>query len=299
MIELRHLRYFIAVADHRHFTAAAASLGIQQPPLSIQIRNLEKDVGTPLLRRLPRQIELTEAGKTFYQDACSIVAAAEAAPEHARRAARGELGNLRVGMINSAPFHPLIPRVLREYRQEFPKVSLTLEEDSTPELADRVRTHALDLAFIRPLLEEEPDLVTEALFSEDMLVALPQGHPLLKRSAVSLASLSLERFVLFPRSVGSGLYDEIIAACRRAGFSPRIAQEASQVTSIVNLVAAGLGVSLVPASMQKIHSMGVSYRPIRGDAPVAHMSMVHRRGEASATVHQLRQLARSLARSLR
>lgn len=298
MLELRHFRYFVALAEHRHFTMAAKALGIQQPPLSIQIRKLEELVGTSLVRRVPRQIELTEAGKAFYEDARAILAAATAAPEHARRAARGELGSLRVGMINSAPFHPLVPRILREYRQTYPRIALALEEGPTPELADKVRTQALDMAFVRPLLSEEPGLVNEPLFSEEMLIAFPQGHPLLKRRTVSLASLSLERFVLFPRPVGSGLYDEIIAACRRAGFSPRISQEASQVTSIVNLVAAGLGISLVPESMQKIHSMGVSYRPIRGDAPVAHMSMVYRRGEAASTVLQLRQMARALSRAV-
>ena len=294
-MELRHLRYFVVVAEELHFRRAAEKLGIQQPPLSMQIRQLEAEIGTPLFRRAQRRVELTDAGHSFLEDARAILASAQTATGRARKAALGDHGRLRVGMINSAPFHPLILRILREYRQNHPGVWMTMEEASTPELAERIRAQNLDLAFVRPLLDATPGLITEHLFDEPVLVALPHGHPLARKRTVPLGALSLEPFVLFSRPVGSGLYDQIISACHRAGFSPRVTQEASQVTSIVNLVAAGLGVSLVPASMQKIHSEGIAYRPLASDAPVARMSLIYRRGEASTTVQKLRALALRLA----
>lgn len=297
-MELRHLRYFVAVAETLHFTRAADKLGIQQPPLSMQIRQLEAEIGTPLFRRAQRRVELTDAGRSFLEDARSILASAQSATSRARQAALGDHGRLRVGMINSAPFHPLIGRILREYRERHPGVWMTLEETSTPELAERIRAQSLDLAFVRPLLDQTPGLATDHLFDEPVLVALPHGHALSRRRTVPLGALSLEPFVLFSRPVGSGLYDQIISACHRAGFSPRVTQEASQVTSIVNLVAAGLGVSLVPASMQKIHSEGIAYRPLTQDAPVAQMSLIYRRGDNAITVSQLRALALDLAREV-
>lgn len=294
-MELRHLRYFVVVAEELHFRRAAEKLGIQQPPLSMQIRQLETEIGTPLFRRAQRRVELTDAGHSFLEDARAILASAQTAVGRARKAALGDHGRLRVGMINSAPFHPLILRILREYRHSHPGVWMTMEEASTPDLAERIRAQNLDLAFVRPLLDATPGLITEHLFDEPVLVALPQGHRLAKKRTVPLGALSLEPFVLFSRPVGSGLYDQIISACHRAGFAPRVTQEASQVTSIVNLVAAGLGVSLVPASMQKIHSEGITYRPLASDAPVARMSLIYRRGESSITVQKLRALALELA----
>lgn len=296
-MELRHLRYFVAVAEALHFRKAAEKLGIQQPPLSMQIRQLEAEIGTPLLRRAQRRVELTDAGRSFLDDARAILASAQAASGRARQAALGAHGRLRVGMINSAPFHPLVLRILREYRDTHPGVAMTLDETSTPELAERIRTQSLDLAFVRPLLDETPGLATEQLFDEPVLLALPKGHPLARKRSVPLAALSLEPFVLFSRPVGAGLYDQIIHACHRAGFSPRVTQEAAQVTSIVNLVAAGLGVSLVPASMQKIHSEGITYRALEDGAPVAQMSLIYRRGDTAAPVRDLRALAVSLSRA--
>tara|TARA_R110000787_G_scaffold20281_26_gene60455 strand:- start:1500 stop:2387 length:888 start_codon:yes stop_codon:yes gene_type:complete len=294
-MELRHLRYFVAVAEALHFRRAAEKLGIQQPPLSMQIRQLELEIGTPLFLRSKRRISLTDAGRSFLEDARNILSAAQDATGRARTAALGERGRLRVGMINSAPFHPLILQILREYRNRFPGVWMTLEEASTPELAESVVSRKLDLAFVRPLLDTPPALQSEHLFNEPVLVALPSGHPLSRRRNIKLEALSEEPFVLFSRHIGSGLYDQIISACHRAGFSPRVTQEALQVTSIVNLVAAGLGVSLVPASMRKIHSEGIAYRPLVRDAPIAQMSVIHRREESMQAVRNLLELALHLA----
>ncbi|SFF25390.1 DNA-binding transcriptional regulator, LysR family [Fontimonas thermophila] len=299
-MELRHLRYFVAVAEARHFTRAARALGIGQPPLSQQIQALERELGLALFTRLPRGVALTEAGAAFYEDACRILRETERAVERARRVARGELGRVRMGMINSAPFHPLVPRLIREFRRAHPQVTLSLEEGTTPALAAAVRNDLIDIAFVRPLLGETQGLCIEPLLDEDLVVALPSSHPLARRVRVPLLALSIEPFVLFPRTVGAGLHDEIIRACRTAGFSPRIVQETSQVTSIVNLVAAGLGVSIVPASMQQIHGEGIAYRPIQKPVPKARLSVIYR--ESDRTVPHLRrllELAHALARQVR
>lgn len=298
-MELRHLRYFVAVAEELHFTRAAKRLGMEQPPLSQQIRALEGELGTPLFRRLPRTVALTDAGRAFFDDARQILAQTQRAIDHAQRVARGDLGRIRVGMINSAPFHPFVPGVLRGFGQRYPDVALSLDENSTSLLAAAVLNETVDVAFVRPLLGEQAGLATEALFDEEVLVALPQDHPLARHRSLRLARLKAEPFVLFSRPFGSGLYDEIIAACQRAGFSPRIGQEASQITSIVNLVAAGLGVSLVPASMRQVHSVGVAYRPILGDAPKARLNLIYRGDDASATVHNMVELARGMVETMK
>lgn len=297
-MELRHLRYFITVAEELNFTRAAKRLGMEQPPLSQQIRHLEEEVGTPLFQRLPRGVALTGAGGSFLLDARDILERVRLATEHAQRVARGNLGRIRVGMINSAPFHPFLPRLIREFGQRYPEVALSLEEDTTPELAEVTRDGSVDVAFVRPLLGEAADLVIETLFDEEMVVALPEGHRLTRLRSLPLTALAQESFVLFPRPVGSGLYDEIISACRRAGFGPHIGHEVRQVTSIANLVAADLGVSVVPASMQQVLSTGVVYRSIEGDAPKARMSMAYRRDDPSATVRNMIELAHQVLRKM-
>ena len=293
-MELRHLRYFVAVAEEKHFTRAAKVLGIGQPPLSQQIQQLERELGTALFHRLPRGVSLTPAGQALFDDARRVLREAEQAVERTRRVARGEQGRLRVGMINSAPFHPLVPRVIREFRRRYPEVALTLEERTTPGLAAAVLNETVDVAFVRPLLDTPEGLCSEHVLDEPLLAALPAGHPLARRKALPLMALSLEPFVLFPRAVGAGLHDVIVRACHAAGFSPRVVQEASQVTSIVNLVAAGMGVSIVPASMQQLHIEGVRYRAIQGLAALARLDLVYR--AADRELPQILNLRRLTAR---
>jgi DNA-binding transcriptional LysR family regulator len=294
-MELRHLRYFLAVAEELHFTRAAKRLGIGQPPLSQQIQQLERELNTPLFRRLPRGVALTEAGLALFLDAKAILFQVDRASRNVQRIARGDQGALTVGMINSAPFHPYVQRIIREFRQRYSKMQFSLIESSTPDLAKAVLAGTIDVAFTRPLIVDDEALVVEPLFDEDILIALPSDHPLGAQRSVPVSALAQEPFVLFPRSIGSGLYDEIIAACQRAGFSPRIEQEASQVTSIVNLVAAGLGVSMVPASMRQINSDGVIYRRIADPAPRASMSLIYRDSGVSPSLTNFLSLARQRA----
>jgi len=285
-MELRHLRYFVAVAEEGHITRAAERLGIQQPPLSQQIKALEAELDVQLLRRKARGVELTEAGRAFLADARGVLSQVDHAVATTRRTARGEEGRIAVGFTSSASFHPLVVRAIRRYRDAYPLVSLALEEGGTAELADAVRREQLDCAFIRTPVGDTSGLVVAPLLDEEMIAALPTGHPLAPRqaraAAVPLQAFASETFILYRRRLGPGLYDAIIAACHAAGFSPRVGQEAPRMFSTLNLVAAGLGVSIIPASMQSLHMDGVVYRRLKGAPVRAPLQLAQRRGDAEA-----------------
>jgi len=288
-MELRHLRYFIAVAEERHVTRAAERLGMQQPPLSQQIRALERELDVQLFRRRPRGVELTDAGSALLAEARAILSHIEHASAAARRTARGEQGRIAVGFTSSAPFHPFVPRIIRTYREAFPLVALTLEEGGTIELIDHLRDERIDVAFVRTAISDQEGLVVSPLLKEAMVLALPRAHDLARRTnkAVSLTALAEETFIVYRRHNGPGLYDAILSACTAAGFSPRVGQEAPRIVSTLNLVAAGLGISLVPESLQRMRMDGVVFRRIGGAAqPMAPLYLASRRGEASAAVRK-------------
>src|SRR5262245_57389187 len=225
-MELRHLRYFVAVAEERHVTRAARRLGIQQPPRSQQIQALERELDVQLLHRRARGVELTEAGRALLADARAILAHVDHALAATRRTARGEQGRIAIGFTSSAPFHPLVPRVVRAFREAHPRVSLQMEEGGTPELLAAIANERLDAAFIRSDAAIPDELAVEALLAEPMMLAVPQRHPLARaRSPVALRALEGETFIVYRRGSGPGLYDAILTACRAAGFSPRIGQE--------------------------------------------------------------------------
>ena len=292
-MELRHLRYFLAVAQERNVTRAAARIGISQPPLSQQIKELEQEIGTPLFVRTPHGVELTDAGQAFLQEAERVLGGAERARTMALRAARGEMGQLRVGFTGSAAFNPVVARTIRDFRRTHPQVLLTLEEVNTTRLLDGLSRQQLDAAFIRPGLTPIEGMALHRFPDESMKVALPSGHPLARQTTIRLAQLADEPFVLFPRTVGLSLFDEVINACRRAGFEPRIDQVAPQISSVVNLVAAELGLSVVPASICQVQVAGVHYVDIEGDAPVARLALASRETDRSAVVSHFTKLALS------
>lgn len=294
-MELRHLRYFTAVAEELHFTRAAARLGIGQPPLSQQIQQLEREIGTPLFLRLPRGIALTEAGAQFLDDARAILASADRAVDLARRLGRGERGAITVGFTASAVFHPYLPSAIRAYRDRYPHVRITLTESNTVSLLRGLRAGEVDVAFVRPPYVLDAEFEAERVLDEPMLIALPPDHLLSRRRAVPIAALADEDFVLYPRPIGAGLYDAIQSACQRAGFAPRVIQEAPQMASIVSLVAAGVGISIVPAAMRHMGAQGIEYRPIKGDAPHALLDIAYRRHDGSAAAENAVDLFRRLA----
>ena len=270
-MELRHFRYFLAVAEELSFTRAALRLGIAQPPLSQQIRQLEAEVGNLLFQRLARGVALTDAGQRLLLDARDVLERASLSLINARRAAAGELGSLRVGFTGSASFHPFVTGTIRSYRSVYPEVQVELVEAYTANLLQDLRLGRIDAAFIRPAAGETSDLTVLPLFQEEMLVAMPADHRLSRQKRVALAALREEAFILYPRSNGRALYDAIVGACREAGFHPTVGQSAPQMTSTINLVATGIGISIVPASMAQLLTQGVIYKRIQGVGPKADM----------------------------
>lgn len=294
-MELRHLRYFVAVAHEGHITRAAEKLNIQQPPLSQQIKALEREVDAALFVRHPRGVTLTDAGRSFLADAEAILAQAEQAKVRARRTARGETGRIAVGFTTSAPFHPLVARAIREFRQKRPGISFVLEESSSGELVSGLRDERLDIAFIRSGLVEPQGIEVHALLHEETVVAFPARHPLVKHPQLTLKDLAEETFILYRRPDGRGLYDVIIAACSAAGFSPHVDQEAPRIVSTLNLVAAGLGITIVPASLSRLPLEGVVYRPLHGKPPLkVPLTLACRRDERSPATLAFIDLVRRL-----
>lgn len=283
-MELRHLRYFVAVADALSFTKAAAQLGIGQPPLSLQIQQLERQIGSPLFDRLPRGIQLTDVGHAFLVEARDILARADTAVACARRMANGQTGLLRLGYAASTAFHPLLPSFVRLYRERYPEVRLILSEGNTAKLCEQIADKSLDVALIRPPYSLPKNFVTERLVDESMLVALPANHRLRKAKTIKLSQLADDNFLLFPRHIGIGLFDNIMQACVSAGFVPRVEQEVPQMTSIIGLVAGGLGVALVPECMSNVNAAGVLYKPLQGDGPHAWLDVVYDRQNTAAAV---------------
>ncbi|MEB2844849.1 LysR family transcriptional regulator [Rhizobiales bacterium RZME27] len=289
-MELRHIRYFLAVAEAGNFTRAAQALGIGQPPLSQQIRDLENEIGVQLFHRVPHGAELTAAGAAFLQEAKGAIAAAERAKLAALRASRGETGRLMLGFTASAAFTPVVSGVIRRYRATWPDVDLSLTEMNSNLLLDRLMRGELDAVFIRPGLEDPKDVRLRRLPDEPMLVALPIQHRLAAHRRLPLSALAGEPFVVFPRQVGLSLYNDIVLACRAAGFELNVRQEAPQMTAVVNLVAADLGISVVPASLAQIRLEGVTYRPLEGEPLVARLALAILKNQRSPLTANLESL---------
>jgi len=296
-MEFRQLRYFLAVAEHLHFTIAAERLGIAQPPLSQQILKLERELGTKLFMRYPRRVELTEAGILFKELAQRVLNEANVAFAQVQKAARGESGHLSIGFAGSTVFHPAIAATLLKFRQTYPGVIIKTEESNSTALLEKVSQGQVDCAMVRlPLNCHE--LLTAALAEEEMIAVLPLGHRLGRLRSVELAQLSTDPFVLFPRSIGPDLYDSIISACRAAGFSPRVEMESPQLSSTVNMVAAGFGVALIPASIRQIYATGVTYQKVRDKSLKTTIALVFRPREKSVTVQNFVTIVRAVARQI-
>ena len=292
-LELRHLRYFIAVAEEGHITRAAERLGMQQPPLSQQIKAIERELDVQLFHRQARGVKLTDAGLAFLEDARATLSRLERAVEITRRTARGEQGRLCVGVTSTSSFHPLVPGAICTFNKLYPRVSLTLEESLSNELLGRVRGGSVDAAFIRTAPADSDGLAIVPLLDEPMVAALPRAHALATGKApIPLKKLAADTFILYGPP-GTGMYDAIIAGCHAAGFDPSVGnlgastQQAPRIGSTLSLVAAGLGVTFVPISLQRMNIEGVVYRPISAATPmIVRLSLASRRGDLSAIVKQ-------------
>jgi len=293
-MELRHLRYFVAVAESGSMTRAAQRLGIQQPPLGQQIRALEDELKVQLFTRAPKRIALSVAGQVFLEEARHILASAGEAIEKVRRFDRGEQGLLSVGFTSSATMHPVTPRILEAFSHAYPLAKIEVEERETYELILSLQKRKLDAAFMRFVPPELAGLTGTALLDEDMLLAIPNSHPLArKRTAVTLKMLSGEGFVLYRRPDGFGIFDWMTAALAKHGFVPRIARETPRLMAAVNIVAAGGGISFIPASMQALHREAIVYRPLaQGLLPRLPLYLVYRSDQDLTLVKNFVKVAR-------
>ena len=276
-MELRHLRYFVMVAEERHFTRAAARLNMQQPPLSQQIRMLEQELGFDLFKRHPKGVDLTAGGLVFLQEAQDILAKVKDGALKASRAAHGIEGQLSIGFTSSASTHPLIPRIIRAYRERYPGVAVSLKEGSAEQLTHDSIEGSVDVGILRAPVSDHQSLQFHRLLNEEMLLTLPTGHRLLaehdsqgEAPAIALNDLEGEPFILVRRPGAPGMYANLIKACQNAGFNPKIAFEVERMLTNISLVAAGVGISIVPASMKDVHRQSVVYCPIREARPRLH-----------------------------
>ncbi|MGN6320318.1 MAG: LysR substrate-binding domain-containing protein [Dyella sp.] len=292
-IELRHLRYFVAVADTLHFGKAAERLGMSQPPLSQQIRQLEDAVGARLLTRTNRRVALTEPGRVFLAEAREILARTDHAVDLVRRAQRGELGELRIGFTRSTPLSQDIPGAIFAFRQRFPAVHLQLEEMNSLQQIDALLERRLQVGILRPGTLPKT-LLSKRLFRDPLVAVVRSDHPVLQRvntrGKLSMKMLAQEPFVVFSRSAGAGVREQVMNLCREAGFAPRISQEAREASTIIGLVAAGFGVAILPQSCDHIHVEGVTYVPLAEANAMSEIHVVYRDDERSPLVPRFVQL---------
>jgi DNA-binding transcriptional LysR family regulator len=281
-MELRQLRYFIAVAEELHFRRAAARLHISQPPLSQQIARLEEELGSRLLSRTRRRVELTAAGEAFLRDARAMLDELDVAVATVRRIETGQAGLLRVNFVGSALLS-IVPGIIQRFRRGRPTVEIELRERSTLEQLRALAGGVVDVGLVRPPIEPDDALATEVVMREPTVAAIPSGHPLAKRGRVPLRRLAAEPLVLFPREQAPGFHDLLTGRLAATGTSPHVVQYAPEMTTIIGLVAAGIGLSPVPASVARLGLEGVTYRPLIG-APDTELLAVTRNGDESPLV---------------
>jgi DNA-binding transcriptional LysR family regulator len=281
-MELRHLKYFVAVAEALHFGRAAKKLNIAQPPLSQQIMDLEEELGIKLFDRSKRKIQMTAAGSHFLKEAKQVLLHVEQAAETARRIHGGKAGHLVVGFVGSV-IHTFLPEGLRLFRERFPEVELELHEMNTIEQMESLRAKRIDVGFLYTGAQD-PMLASRTLTLAPLLAVLHNNHPLAGRKSVHIRQLAHEHFIANTRSSEPIVRDAFISLCHSAGFSPRIAQEAGQVQTVLGLVASGMGACLLPDFIKNIRRPGVQYVPLSGSPPEVTLSVVWHTDNTSVLV---------------
>jgi DNA-binding transcriptional LysR family regulator len=291
-MELRHMRYFVAIAEELHFGRAAERMHIVQPALSQQIGRLEEELGVQLLRRTKRKVELTEAGRAFLEGARDTLARADSAEKDAKRAAQGLTGKLVVAFIGLACYN-VLPEILGAYRERYPDVELVLHELTSAEQGKRLREGTIQVGFVRPPVDDEA-LCTETVVREPVVAILPENHPLADREMVPLEALAREPFIMVPRGREPNLYDLYVSMCRRAGFSPHVVQETNRIHTLVALVATGMGVAFASAAVTKFSRPGAVYRKLEGTMAEAEIALAWRREDTSPMLGNFLALAREI-----
>jgi DNA-binding transcriptional LysR family regulator len=296
-MELRHLRYFATVAEELHFGRAAARLGISQPPLSIQIRQLEQELAVTLFER-KRNVALTPAVREFLEHVKTALQQVELGVRSAQRVHRGERGQLNVGFISSMAY-TFIPRLLGAFRHRYPDVDLVLNDLDSQTQFVALREGRINVGVVRAPVDE-PGIGSVTVYSEPLVVAMPTSHPLGRADRVQLRELAGDRFIMFPRAMRGPLNVEVMRLCQDAGFTPHVAQEAVQLHVVASLVSAGIGIAVVPASTQSLRVPGVVFRPLADRGGQVYIAVAFREGDCSPIVREFVQMARQLfARGLR
>lgn len=293
-MELRQLRYFIAVAEELHFGRAAQRLHLAQPALSRQIQNFEHELEIQLLFRTKRRVQLTAAGAVMLDQARSVLTRAEQAVRAAQLAARGRTGWLGVGFVGSATYD-MLPASLKLFRQRSPGVEVTLSEMTTAEQVQALHEKRIHVGFVRPPVRAE-GLALETIAREPILVALPRGHRLAHRATIPLRSLAGEEFILHPREPRPSWVDYVIGLCREAGFEPNVVQETMEVQTSISLVAGGVGIAVVPGAVAKMPRRGVVYRRLSRPSPMTELIAAYRQDELSPVLRDFLAVVRETVR---
>lgn len=280
-MELRHLRHFVALAEEEHFGRAAERVFVVQQALSNSVRNLEEEVGVPLVLRTTRRVQLTPAGQEFLVGARETLSLAGQTVERARRAARGEVGRLTVGFVSGLAFGGL-PEIVRRFRELYPNVSVDLRELTAQEQEAGLRGGVLDVGLML-LPVRAPNLDSRPLWRQPLVAALPAGHPLARKRKLKISDLAPEPFVFFPRQLRATYFDQVMRWCAGADFTPNVVQEANEIPTLLSLVAAGVGVFLPIEFFTRLPLPDVVYRPVE-DAPLVDIMAVWRRDEGKNPV---------------
>ena len=292
-MELRHLRYFLAVAEELHFGHAAQRLQIAQPPLSRQIHDLEEELGATLFSRQNRKISLTPAGTVFQEKARHILGEVDEACRLAQKAHRGELGRLAIGFAGIATFS-VMPRLIPAYQALYPSMELSLVQLGTSEQLRDIEAGKLHLGLLC-LPIDAPDVCCHIVNQEPYMIALPASHPLaFQPGPLALSELSQENFIMTSRAVGKGYFDLTLRQCHQAGFSPTITQEVHELQTTVTFVAAGMGVALVPEGMGHSQARGVRFRPLTNAEPVLHTAIAWLKANTTPELQHFVSLAKKL-----
>lgn len=278
-MDFRQLRYFVAVAEALSFSEAARRLHVSQPPLSVQIKALEDELGSALLERSRHHVALTPAGELFLDKARAALANLEQAREVVKQVASGEAGEIRVGFTASVPMQDMFPRAVHAFREAHRNAKLELVHMSTGQQLQQLENGEIDIAFLRPSPQFRPpaSITVRDVLADRLVAVLPVAHRLADAGEdIDISALSAEKFLLFPRGLGCGLFDHVTTLCNRSGFAPNVAQEAREATTIIGLVASGAGVSVLPEIYARTGIPGVAYQSIAGPDAASRILMAHR-----------------------
>jgi DNA-binding transcriptional LysR family regulator len=298
-MKLNQLRYFVLLAEELHFRRTAERLGITQGPLSLAIQELERELGGKLFHRTRRRVELTDIGLLLQENARSILTRIDRTVDEIRKMLDGESGELRIGFTAASSLLSFFPSLVHSFRTKYPDIRIVLEDMASASQIVALQARELDAGIIRtpPRFKPPADISATTLLNDPLVVAVNATHPLYSRREINLSELRNERFVFYPRSYGIGIYDYFIQLCGKRSFVPEIVQEAREASTIIGLVASGLGIAVVPSSLRYIGIPNVVYVPLADEDATTALLLVCRAGEANSRIANLSQMARAKALS--